>query len=90
MFEQSFYQYVEENLGLAIDYGTQSIESALATAEEKHYLQLETQSPILFISRQTFLKDGRILELAHTSYCADRYQMTTTLKRHPKGAPKSE
>ncbi|MGE7767008.1 phosphonate metabolism transcriptional regulator PhnF [Peribacillus sp. NPDC096540] len=77
----SLYQYVENYVKLKIDYATQTLESAIASDTEITHLAIPKHSPILFIQRNTFLKDGTPLEYVKSAYRADRYKFTITITR---------
>ncbi|WP_408006939.1 GntR family transcriptional regulator [Pseudalkalibacillus sp. A8] len=78
---QSLYQYIEEKQQLTIDYSTQIIESSIAGQKESDALAIEKGAPILFIRRNTYLKNGVPFEMVKSAYRADRYKFTINIKR---------
>ncbi|SFD55187.1 GntR family transcriptional regulator [Bacillus sp. OV194] len=77
----SLYQYVEEELGLSIDYATQELEASVAREAESEILGIAKGSPVLFIRRYTYLTDGRPLELVQSIYRGDRYKFIIDMQR---------
>ena len=81
IINHSIYQYVEQHIGLKIGYAKQSLESTIASEMEITSLSIAKHSPILLIQRTTYLEDGRPIEFVKSSYRADRYKFTFTIKR---------
>ncbi|GEN55662.1 HTH-type transcriptional repressor YvoA [Halolactibacillus alkaliphilus] len=81
--ETSFYQYLENDLGLSIKRGFQSIEASLATSEEMTYLQIKKNDPVLVMQRTSFLDDhlGTPIEFVKSIYRADRYKFNIEMNR---------
>lgn len=77
----SLYNYIENQLSIKIGEATQVLESSVASQQESQYLKINKGSPILLIQRNTRLEDGTPLEVVKSSYRADRYKFTITLKR---------
>ncbi|MFB1049924.1 GntR family transcriptional regulator [Paraliobacillus sp. JSM ZJ581] len=78
----SFYQYVEQQLGLTIAHATQEIESSLATKYEQKYLTLKKGDPVLSMRRTTYLSDGMPFEYVMSAYRADKYIFTLQMPRN--------
>ncbi|WP_270180558.1 GntR family transcriptional regulator [Alkalihalobacillus sp. CinArs1] len=78
---QSLYDYIENHLSIKIGEATQVLESSIATQQESQYLKIKKGSPILLIQRNTKLADDTPLEVVKSSYRADRYKFTITMKR---------
>lgn len=72
--EGSFYTYIEEVLGLKISYSIQNIEAKLATDQIADYLEVNEDSPILYITLNSFLDNGRPFEYVKSYYRADQYR----------------
>jgi GntR family transcriptional regulator len=81
VMNQSFYQFIKENLLLSIDHATQTIEASIASSKEAEYLQIPKGSPVLLIQRTTMLEDGTPIETVRTVYRADRYKFMIDIKR---------
>lgn len=77
----SLYQFVEEELGLNIDYATQELEASVARETESEVLRIAKGTPVLLIRRYTYLKDGRPLELVQSIYRGDRYKFIIDMQR---------
>lgn len=74
IMQGSFYEYVEENLGLKIASSIQNIEAKLVTKEMAQYLRMNMGSPILYITLNSFLDNGRPFEYVKSYYRADQYR----------------
>lgn len=77
----SLYQYVEEELGLSIDYATQELEASVAREAECEVLGIAKGSPVLFIRRYSYLSNGQPLELVQSIYRGDRYKFVIDMQR---------
>ncbi|MBA4537553.1 GntR family transcriptional regulator [Bacillus aquiflavi] len=78
---QSLYRYIEEELSFIISEARQQIEAATPTDDEISYLQIDRHTPVLLISRTSYLKDGTPFEYVKSAYRADRYIFVHSLKR---------
>jgi GntR family transcriptional regulator len=78
---QSLYQYIEEHLSQSISEAKQEIEASIADELTANVLSIEKGAPILLMVRTSFLKDGTPFELVKSSFRADRYRFTHTMKR---------
>ena len=76
---ESLYELLERRYHLVPDRATDTVETRAATAEEADTLNVEPWSPILVMTRLSFLKDGSPLELAFAISRGDRYQYRVTL-----------
>jgi GntR family transcriptional regulator len=76
---ESLYELLERRYQLVPDRATDTVETRAATAEEADTLNVEPWSPILVMTRLSFLKDGSPLELAFAISRGDRYQYRVTL-----------
>ncbi|MCD7035353.1 GntR family transcriptional regulator [Metabacillus sp. GX 13764] len=79
--KKSVYSYIEENLNLQIDHGSQVIESSVANEVEAKFLKIKKGAPIMLIQQKTFLKDETAIEYVKSSYRADRYKFMIETKR---------
>lgn len=76
---ESLYELLERRYHLVPDRATDTVETRAATADEADTLNVEPWSPILVMTRLSFLKDGSPLELAFAISRGDRYQYRVTL-----------
>lgn len=70
----SLYDYIEQELGLLIDYSIQEIEAILTEEPISTHLEVEAGIPCLLICLQSYLKSGQIFEYVESYYRADRYK----------------
>jgi GntR family transcriptional regulator len=76
---ESLYELLEQRYHLVPDRATDTVETRSATDEEAETLCIEPWSPVLVVTRVSFLKDGSPLELAIAISRGDRYQYRVTL-----------
>ncbi len=81
---QSLYQYIENDLSLSISEASQEIEASIASSKEAESLSIKSGEPILLIVRISYLANGTPFELVKSSFRADRYRFTHTMKRKKK------
>jgi GntR family transcriptional regulator len=78
----SLYQFFEERLRQPIKWGKQRIDAVAATRYHAKWLDVAPFSPLLKVTRQTFLADGQPFEFTKTYYRPDRYSYQVNLYRH--------
>ena len=76
---ESLYELLEQRYGLIPERAIDTVETRSATDEEAETLGVEAWSPILVVTRLSFLKDGTPLELVTAISRGDRYQYRVTL-----------
>lgn len=79
--KDSIYQFIENHLSLQIDEAYQELEAVAANELDAKYLEIEKGSPILRISRVTYLVNQLPFEYVKSSFRADRYRFYHHLKR---------
>jgi GntR family transcriptional regulator len=83
---RSLYSILEEEFGIILDSGEQTIEAGVCDPADAKLLGLPLGSPVLSMQRRSFAK-GRCVELARSLYRADRYQLHSRLDpRRPAGS----
>jgi len=76
---ESLYELLERRYSLVPERAVDTVETRSATDEEAATLCIEPWSPILVVTRLSFLGDGSPLELATAISRGDRYQYRVTL-----------
>jgi GntR family transcriptional regulator len=76
---ESLYELLERRYSLIPERAVDTVETRSATDEEAETLCIEPWSPILVVTRLSFLGDGSPLELATAISRGDRYQYRVTL-----------
>lgn len=66
--------------GLEPDTMTESFHARMPTREEIELLQLPAGEPVMVLQRQTFTRDGRIVEFARGVHAASRFSWSYTFK----------
>src|SRR6185437_664216 len=76
---ESLYEFLERRYSLVPERAVDTVETRSATDEEAETLCIEPWSPILVVTRLSFLGDGSPLELATAISRGDRYRYRVTL-----------
>jgi len=66
--------------GLEPDSMTESFHARMPTREEIELLQLPAGEPVMILQRQTFTREGRIVEFARGVHAASRFSWSYTFK----------
>lgn len=74
VMETSFYDYVENQLSLKINYCIQTIEAKSSNPRVSEMLEIQKSSPVLYITRNTFLDRGFPFEYVKAYYRGDQYR----------------
>lgn len=83
----SLYDVLEKRFGVIFDAGEQTIEAGLADAADARLLDLPRGSAVLLFQRRSFM-NGKCVELAVSTYRADRYQIRGALEIPRRGRPR--
>lgn len=75
----SLYEVLEKRFGVVLDSGEQTIEAGIADTADARLLDLSRGSAVLLLQRRSFMK-GACVEVAVSTYRADRYQLHSTLE----------
>jgi GntR family transcriptional regulator len=76
---ESLYELLEKRYGLIPYRAIDTVETRSATDEEAELLGIEPWSPILLVTRLSYLRDGAPFELVSAISRGDRYQYRVTL-----------
>ncbi|GAB3486407.1 GntR family transcriptional regulator [Nocardiopsis coralliicola] len=82
---RSLYRVLEEEYGVLLDSGEQTIEAGLCDHADAKLLGLAPGSPVLSMQRRSF-SNGTCIESAVSRYRADRYQLHSRLAPRRNGA----
>ena len=67
----SIYAYIQDTLKLQIQSAHRAISADMPTDEERKYLKIEGELPILQVAQVAFLSDGRPFEYSRTRHRAE-------------------
>ena len=67
----SIYAYIQDTLKLQIQSAHRAISADMPTDEERKYLKIEGELPILKVAQVAFLSDGRPFEYSRSPHSAD-------------------
>lgn len=82
--DRSLYELLEQRYGIVLDSGEQTIEAGIADPVDAELLCLPRGSAVLLLQRRSFA-GSTCVELAVSTYRADRYQMRTALEIPRRG-----
>jgi GntR family transcriptional regulator len=77
--DKSLYDVLEHRFGIIFDAGEQTIEAGIADPPDAKLLDLPRGSAVLLLQRRSFM-NGACVELAVSTYRADRYQLHSALE----------
>jgi GntR family transcriptional regulator len=80
-YAESFYGAVAARLGSEVASANQTVEAVSAEDEAHELLQVAPESPLLRVTRVTYVADGRLIGLTRTLYRGDRYFLSLALRR---------
>jgi GntR family transcriptional regulator len=80
---QSLYTTYERYFGLSLGRGEELVEAKAATEIDAVRLQVRRGTPILVVTRTTFLENGEPIEVAVVRSRSDRYRYAITLTGRP-------
>lgn len=80
-WSESFYEGAAEALGLKIESVEQTVEAVAADQQLAAKLDVKPGTPLLKVTRVTYLSAGRRLGLTRTHYRGDRYYLSLKLDR---------
>lgn len=78
---QSLYQVLEREFGLALSHGRRTIEAVPANKRTAQLLQINVGDPVLLLNSITYLQDGTPLEYFHAVHRGDRSRFEVELVR---------
>lgn len=84
--DRSLYEVLETRYGIIFDSGEQVIEAGIVDPADARLLELPRGSAVLLLQRRSYAA-GRCVELAVSTYRADRYQMHSSLEIPRRGRP---
>jgi GntR family transcriptional regulator len=73
VFETSFYDHVENEMGYKMSYCTQKIEAINCNEEKAKLLHIDPGAALLYISLISYLDNGRPFEYVKSYYRGDQY-----------------
>ncbi len=74
IMESSFYDYIENHLNIKISHCIQTLEAKSSNPRVSEMLEIQKSSPVLFMTRNTFLDRGFPFEYVKAYYRADQYR----------------
>lgn len=80
--EETFYNILEDELGLILDHAEETISAIAADEREAELLQIDPGSPLIKINRTTYTIKGEPLEFLKAVYRSDYYNFKINLKRN--------
>ena len=81
---ESLYELLKTRYGLCPTEATDTVETRPATEVESERLHIEPWSPVLLVTRVSYLEDGRPFEVAVAVSRGDRYEYRVRLRGRSK------
>jgi len=78
---ESLYQILEDEYNIKIIKAQQKIEVGMPTPQESELLQINYTTPVFRLRQVTFDQNDTIIEIAHSVYRGDRYNIETEIYR---------
>lgn len=75
----SLYEKLTQHYSIHIAVTEEVAEAAVANAEESRFLQINKGSPVFHFVRTSYLRDGKPVEYANSTYRGDRYRIVNRL-----------
>jgi GntR family transcriptional regulator len=76
----SLYSALQEQYGLVLDWGEQTIEAARPDTADAQLLEIGSEVPVLWMRRYSYAGHQRV-EYASSAYRSDRHQLWVPLDR---------
>jgi len=76
---ESLYEELEKRYGLVPATSVDTVEVREADEQEAELLEIQSRTPVIFVTRVSFLEDGSPLEVALATSRGDRYQYRVAL-----------
>ncbi|MBA2667834.1 MAG: GntR family transcriptional regulator [Trueperaceae bacterium] len=86
-YTESLYDGVARALGAEVTSAGQTIEAVATDADTSTHLRLPVGSPLLRVTRVTYVADGRLIGLTRTLYRGDRYYLSLEVRRSEPEMP---
>jgi GntR family transcriptional regulator len=77
--DDSLYGFLEKEYRVRFTKAQETVEAREASEYEAEKLHIQAWSPVLFVTRLSYLPDGNPAEVVHLTSRADRYQYQITL-----------
>lgn len=74
----SLYEAMRQQ-GIQMAYADETLEAALARANESRRLNIKSKAPVLLIERTTYTSDGKAIEFVKSVYRGDSYKFAIRL-----------
>lgn len=79
----SVYQFLQQQCGLILAEGEQTIEAAMSNADEMEAFGFAEPEPCLLLKRKTYATTGQMVEYVEGTFRGDAYTYRITLKMTP-------
>jgi len=82
--EHSIYHFIENDLGLSIDYAKKEITIDHATSRDKILLDIERENHVVSVKSQVYLANGQQFQFTDSRHKLDKFRFVDCAKRHKK------
>ena len=73
--ETSIYSYIQDELKLKIVSADQKLKATFCETKYLKYLEIDAQTPIMYVELTGYLEDGRVFEFSKSYKRSDRYEL---------------
>lgn len=79
--EDSTYEYIENELGLSINFAKKEIVVEKATEEDRKYLDLESFDMVVVVKSYTYLSDASLFQYTESRHRPDKFKFVDFARR---------
>jgi len=80
--EHSIYHFIENDLGLSIDYAKKEITIDHATSRDKILLDIDRENHVVSVKSQVYLANGQQFQFTDSRHKLDKFRFVDFAKRH--------
>jgi DNA-binding GntR family transcriptional regulator len=73
--QASIYQYIQTKLGLNMVFADQKLVATFCKKPYTEYLEIDEQTPVMYVELTGYLEDGRIFEYSESYKNSERYEL---------------
>jgi GntR family transcriptional regulator len=73
--QESIYQYIQTDLGLNMVFADQKLVATFCKEPYTQYLEIDEQTPVMYVELTGYLEDGRIFEYSESYKNSERYEL---------------
>lgn len=87
---RSLFDTLETKYDLTIDYADQVLSAKMPTKKQRQELELQSEEPVLFVKRTTYLSNGEALEYAESYYIPNCFELSVRSYRDTEDSSQTQ